>query len=206
MELGLASDVICSVARSYDADLVVIGAHRHGFLARMLGTTAASIVNHIDRPVIVVRPTATPLEASHPDDGCMRAAAILRRDHERLEKIYDDVLAAYRSDDWEQVRAQWDLFEPALRVHMDTEEQDVFPELRAIDPEAADALLADHTELRRLLGTLGVAVDLHAVPAADAQDLIVHLRAHGAREEVLLYPWMDLARDAQKARRLSSAA
>jgi universal stress protein A len=229
VEIGLASDVICSVARSYDADLVIIGAHRHGLLARMLGTTAATIVNHIDRPVIVVRPTPTQLEASRPEPVASNAplsspgrthdrhplletatlagaGALLRRDHERLEETYEDLLAAYRSGDWEQVRAQWDLFEPAIRAHMDTEEHDVFPELRAVDHEEADALLADHAELRRLLGTLGVAVDLHAVPAADAQELIARLRAHGAREEALLYPWMDRAFDAQKLRRLSPAA
>ncbi|MDB4939328.1 MAG: Universal stress protein family, partial [Labilithrix sp.] len=119
--------------------------------------------------------------------------------------IYDELLAAYRSGEWEQVRAQWDLFEPAIRVHMDAEEHDVFPELRAVDRGEADALLADHAELRRLLGTLGVAVDLHAAPAADAQELIARLRAHGAREEALLYPWMDRALDTQKLRRLSPA-
>lgn len=66
VEIGTPYEVICSVARSYDADLVVIGAHRHGMLARMLGTTAAKVVNHIDRPVIVVRPMLSELEAGSP--------------------------------------------------------------------------------------------------------------------------------------------
>jgi nucleotide-binding universal stress UspA family protein len=42
--------------RSYAPDLVVIGAHAHGPIARVLGSTAARIVNRIDRPVLVVRP------------------------------------------------------------------------------------------------------------------------------------------------------
>jgi universal stress protein F len=66
VEVGDVSSVVCSVARAYDADLVVLGAHRHGMLARMLGTTAARIVNHIDRPVIVVRPLPTSLEEPRP--------------------------------------------------------------------------------------------------------------------------------------------
>jgi len=202
VEVGVASDVIRSVARSYDADLVVIGAHRHGLLARMLGTTAASVVNNIDRPVVVVRPAPTQVDAN----SCTRAGELLRRDHERLEKIYDGLLEAYRSGDWENVRAQWAVFEPAICTHMDTEEHDVFPGLRAINRDEADALLADHAELRRLLGTLGVAIDLHAVPGADAQELVKQLRAHGAREEAVLYPWMDRALDVSKLRRLSSAA
>lgn len=218
VELGDVCAAVCSAARSYEADLVVIGAHRHGVLARALGTTAARIVNHIDRPVIVVRPMpgavgASPQEPAAPggpatggDLGGVRAGAILRRDHARLEKICDELLAAYRSGEWEQVRKQWDVLEPALRTHMDTEELDVFPELRAIDHDEADALLADHAELRRLLGTLGVAIDLHAVPLGDAQELIARLRAHGAREESLLYPWMDTALDANKLHRLTPAA
>jgi nucleotide-binding universal stress UspA family protein len=207
VELGIASDVICSVARSYDADLVVIGAHRHGAVARLLGTTAASIVNHIDRPVIVVRPSPSELQAIGIDvAGGMRAGDFLRRDHERLEKTYEGLLAAYQSGDWEEVRAQWDIFEPALRAHMNTEEQDVFPALRQADGETAEKLLAEHTELRRLLATLAVAVDLRAVPGADAEELVARLRAHGAREEALLYPWMDRTFDAGQLRRLSPAA
>lgn len=217
VELGDASAAVCSAARSYDADLVVIGAHRHGLFARMLGTTAARIVNHVERPVIVVRPMPRVLEASEGKPGAaasavgeiagkMRAGAILRRDHERLEKIYEDLLFAYRSGQWEAVRAQWDVFEPAIRAHMDTEEHDVFPELRAVERDEADALLADHAELRRLLGTLGVAIDLHAVPARDAQELIARLRAHGAREENLLYSWMDETLDVSKLRHRPPAA
>lgn len=50
-----AWDGICRTARSEDVDLVVIGAHGYSTLARMLGTTAARVVNHCDRSVIVVR-------------------------------------------------------------------------------------------------------------------------------------------------------
>ena len=80
VEEGIVSDVVCSVARSYDADLVVIGAHRHGLLTRMLGTTAATIVNHIDRAVMVVRPALAAREESGPD---LPAPAALRRTEER---------------------------------------------------------------------------------------------------------------------------
>jgi nucleotide-binding universal stress UspA family protein len=46
---------ICEAAREENADLIVIGAHSHGLIARVLGTTAASVVNHADRSVLVVR-------------------------------------------------------------------------------------------------------------------------------------------------------
>jgi universal stress protein F len=52
---GTAWDAICRAARDEDADLIVIGSHGYGALDRVLGTTAAKIVNHADRSVLVVR-------------------------------------------------------------------------------------------------------------------------------------------------------
>lgn len=54
-QVGVAWDAICSYAREHDVDLIVIGAHGYGFLDRIVGTTAAKVVNHADRPVLVVR-------------------------------------------------------------------------------------------------------------------------------------------------------
>jgi universal stress protein F len=56
-QVGVAWDVICRAARDYDADLIVIGSHGYGILDRLLGTTAAKVVNHADRSVFVVRPS-----------------------------------------------------------------------------------------------------------------------------------------------------
>lgn len=54
--LGSPWDAICRAAREHDADLVVIGSHGYGALDRVLGTTAAKVVNHADRSVMIVRP------------------------------------------------------------------------------------------------------------------------------------------------------
>jgi nucleotide-binding universal stress UspA family protein len=53
--IGTAWDAICREARRVDCDLVVIGSHGYGGLDRLLGTTAAKVVNHADRSVLVVR-------------------------------------------------------------------------------------------------------------------------------------------------------
>ena len=55
-QVGVPWDAICSYAREHDVDLIVIGSHGYGTLDRLLGTTAAKVVNHADRPVLVVRP------------------------------------------------------------------------------------------------------------------------------------------------------
>ncbi len=51
-------DGICRTAREHVVDMIVIGSHGYGGLDRLLGTTAAKVVNHADRNVLVVR---TPL-------------------------------------------------------------------------------------------------------------------------------------------------
>jgi nucleotide-binding universal stress UspA family protein len=50
-----AWDGICRAAREQNVDLIAIGSHGYGKLDRLLGTTAAKVVNHTDRNVLVVR-------------------------------------------------------------------------------------------------------------------------------------------------------
>jgi len=56
VELGTPWRSILDAARELEADLVIIGSHGYGGLDRLLGTTAAKVVNHADRSVLVVRP------------------------------------------------------------------------------------------------------------------------------------------------------
>jgi nucleotide-binding universal stress UspA family protein len=46
---------ILDAARAEDADLIVIGSHGYHGIDRILGTTAARVVDHADRSVLVVR-------------------------------------------------------------------------------------------------------------------------------------------------------
>ena len=48
-------DGICRAAREHAVDLIVIGSHGYGGIDRLLGTTAAKVVNHADRNVLVVK-------------------------------------------------------------------------------------------------------------------------------------------------------
>ena len=53
--LGSPWRAICATAQEIAADLVVVGSHGFGGIDRLLGTTAVKVVNHADRPVLVVR-------------------------------------------------------------------------------------------------------------------------------------------------------
>ncbi len=59
VELGVGSpwQAICAAAQKKAVDLIVIGSHGYAGLDRLLGTTAAKVVNHADRSVLVVRAT-----------------------------------------------------------------------------------------------------------------------------------------------------
>jgi universal stress protein F len=46
---------LCERARSLDADLIVIGSHGYAGFDRVLGTTAAKVVNHAHCSVLVAR-------------------------------------------------------------------------------------------------------------------------------------------------------
>ena len=130
-------------------------------------------------------------EAIRPTSGASKAAAALRDEHVYLERVYEVLLNAYCSGDWVVVREQWNAFEDALRRHMAFEEKAVLPAFRAVNAVEVDALLAEHEQLKKELDTLGVNVELHCVPEADAQALIARLRAHALREDSILYPWVE---------------
>ena len=53
--VGAPWQAICETARSLRSDLVVIGSHGYSGLDRLLGTTAAKVVNHAPCSVLVVR-------------------------------------------------------------------------------------------------------------------------------------------------------
>ena len=55
VDLGVPWQAVCEAARDESADLIVIGSHGYSGIDHLIGTTAARIVNHADRPVLVVR-------------------------------------------------------------------------------------------------------------------------------------------------------
>lgn len=56
VRLGRPAQVVCEVADAIPADLIVVGSHGFDVLDRVLGTTAARIVNHASCSVLVARP------------------------------------------------------------------------------------------------------------------------------------------------------
>jgi nucleotide-binding universal stress UspA family protein len=55
VKVGSPWRTICSEARDLAVDLIAIGSHGYSAVDHVLGTTAAKVVNHADRSVLVVR-------------------------------------------------------------------------------------------------------------------------------------------------------
>jgi universal stress protein F len=55
VHIGSPWSSICQVADEQNADLIVIGSHGYAGLDKLIGTTAAKVVNHAKQSVMVVR-------------------------------------------------------------------------------------------------------------------------------------------------------
>jgi nucleotide-binding universal stress UspA family protein len=60
VRVGTPWDAICTEAKLLDVDLIILGSHGYSGIDRVIGTTAAKVVNHADRSVLVVRNPAQP--------------------------------------------------------------------------------------------------------------------------------------------------
>jgi nucleotide-binding universal stress UspA family protein len=58
VSVGIPWPSIERAAAEEDVDMIIIGSHGYHGLDRVLGTTAAKVVNHADRSVLVVRDAA----------------------------------------------------------------------------------------------------------------------------------------------------
>ena len=115
--------------------------------------------------------------------------ALLRRDHARLEAMYEDVVAAFRAGDCDEAGALWNAFAGGLEAHMALEEKRILPEFAKLDASEAAALRREHAEIRTSLDELGIGVDLHCTTPGAVERFIRTLKAHAEREDALMYRW-----------------
>lgn len=112
---------------------------------------------------------------------------LLLDDHRRLDALLDRLLAAVRADDREASQKTWKKVEEGLLRHFDVEEMFVFPSLRDGYGTEVEQLRREHDGLRRQLGELGLAVELHTLRCEAIEKLCAALREHAEREDSLAY-------------------
>ena len=116
---------------------------------------------------------------------------VLENDHAALDTMLCQLADQVRADDRTLAPATWERLESAVLTHMNVEEMFIIPLLAAEDPQAADGLVRTHTELRAMLGEIGLAFELHTLRAEAVDRFCEKLRAHAATEGELLYPFAE---------------
>jgi hypothetical protein len=115
--------------------------------------------------------------------------AWLARDHQRLDALFERLLAAFHADARGELAPLWAEFDSRLRAHLALEEEHILPEFARMDPAEARALADEHVQIRKRLSELDIAVDLHLASEPTIDALIKLLRAHAKREDELMYRW-----------------
>jgi hemerythrin superfamily protein len=124
-------------------------------------------------------------------DAPTSPAILLAHDHLRLERLFTELREAFEADARDDVQALWTELDTDLRAHLEAEERHALPRFAELHPDEAATLRAEHDAIRTKLDELDVMVDLHTLRADAAGDFLDLLRAHAAREEKLLYRWVE---------------
>ncbi|KYG04807.1 hypothetical protein BE21_44700 [Sorangium cellulosum] len=115
----------------------------------------------------------------------------LRRDHQRLDEVFECLLNRVHAGDMEAACETWGTFERELLAHMAAEEAVLLPVLDRLDPEGAGTVRAEHLGIRKMLAEMGMAIELHTLREERVEAFVRALRQHAAHEEAGLYPWAD---------------
>lgn len=110
-------------------------------------------------------------------------------DHERLEELFEELLANVHCGDCAVMTETWATFEHALLGHLGFEERLLLPDFAVGHPTAARAIVAEHAMIREEIDLLWVELQLHVLREARVQAFVELLREHAARETTTLYPW-----------------
>jgi hemerythrin-like domain-containing protein len=81
----------------------------------------------------------------------------------------------------------WRVLEPALLAHLDAEEEYLLPALDEAEQAECEQIRNEHSQIRRTLGELGMALELHTARAEPIVAFCAFLKAHAEREDSLLY-------------------
>ena len=119
------------------------------------------------------------------------AKASMMLDHARLAESLGRLVDFVKASDHPLAREEWDAFEDAILRHMDAEEVYLLPAFGNRHAGEAAAIRNEHDAIRRQVGEIGVAFDLHTLRAERIEGLERLLHTHAEREAREFYRWAD---------------
>jgi hypothetical protein len=117
-------------------------------------------------------------------------SAALRQDHEQLGRSLARLVDFVRAEDTACAREEWADLEIAVLRHLDGEEMFLLPGFERENARAAKVIRAEHADIRRRLGEIGVSMDLHTLRAEHVDQLRELLTRHAVNEDGSLYAWV----------------
>src|SRR5512138_1206980 len=124
----------------------------------------------------------------HPKRGLLH---FLKERHRELESACSELLGRASTEEPRRVLAWWTAFDAALREHMTIEEELVLPEYQDVAPLVVCDLRAEHAWIRELLDEISEDVRRQQIHADRIRTLVDRVRAHEAREDAVMYPWIE---------------
>lgn len=115
--------------------------------------------------------------------------SVLCQDHEQLERQLQSIVLQSSRNDPIALRVAWQTFEKELVHHCEDEEMHILPVFAQQKPTEANAVLAQHEQIRSTLNKLGADLDLHGLAPDRIVDFVTTFRDHLRYEDDLLYPW-----------------
>jgi hemerythrin-like domain-containing protein len=116
---------------------------------------------------------------------------LLAHHHDYLERRLAVMVATAQAGDPVPLRKEWSRLEKELLRHLEFEETEILPEFARDNPAEADAIQAEHAEIRQALLDLGVKLDLHILRGEAVQAFAGRLAEHARHEEQVFYPWAE---------------
>ena len=131
------------------------------------------------------------MNSATPPSEVRSLRTLLSGEHARLEKVFDDLLAAVAANATAEAAKLWSEFDARLLAHLELEEQHILPLFARAHPTEAARIHEEHAQIRSALLKLGVGVDLHLARAEVISHFVELLRTHAAREDKLMYAWSE---------------
>jgi hypothetical protein len=125
----------------------------------------------------------TPMASREPQNP----RVVLVEHHQRIERLLERLLASVRADERESSATLLAKTEKAILAHLDVEEMFVLPALAHTHAAEVTRLRSEHATIRRELGEIGLALELHALRAETLDAFKSALEEHAEREESLAY-------------------
>jgi uncharacterized protein (TIGR02284 family) len=117
------------------------------------------------------------------------ATVELEQDHQRIMERLARLVDFENASDDALVRQEWDSLEAHVLRHLDAEEMFLLPGFHRDRPGEAAAIRDQHALIRKRLGEIGIAVDLHLPRADQVSEFRDLLMSHVAEERRSLYVW-----------------